>query len=90
MALLTGPSVLHFLATLPEYQGQGHGSAMLKWGIEKADATKSRIYLEATPEGVPIYLKHGWRHVGEFTIDFAEYGGVGAESFYFMMRDPVS
>jgi GNAT superfamily N-acetyltransferase len=83
-------AVLDFLATLPEYQGQGYGSAILKWGIEKADATGSRIFLEATPEGVPLYLKYGWRHLEEVTVDYAEFGGAGVESYYMMIRDPVS
>ncbi|CAG8305065.1 unnamed protein product [Penicillium salamii] len=81
--------VLDLLATLPDYQGQGYGTAMLKWGIEKADAAKSRIYLEATPEGVPVYLKYGWRHLEEVTMSYVDHGGVGEESFYLMIRDPI-
>ncbi|CAG8947480.1 unnamed protein product [Penicillium salamii] len=81
--------VLDLLATLPDYQGQGYGTAMLKWGIEKADAAKSRIYLEATPEGVPVYLKYGWRHLEEVTMSYDDHGGVGEESFYLMIRDPI-
>ncbi|KAJ5554730.1 Acyl-CoA N-acyltransferase [Penicillium sp. DV-2018c] len=81
--------ILDLIATLPEYQGRGFGSTVLKWGIEKADATQSRIFLEATPEGVPVYLKHGWKLLEEVTIDFASFGSEGNETFYLMMRDPV-
>ncbi|KAJ5053026.1 hypothetical protein NUH16_010082 [Penicillium rubens] len=82
--------VLDLLATLPEYQGRGFGSAVLKWGMEKADASQSRIFLEGTPEGVPIYLKHGWKILEEVVMDYTQFGGVGQESFFLMMRDPVS
>ncbi|OGE53953.1 hypothetical protein PENARI_c007G02783 [Penicillium arizonense] len=80
--------VLDLLATLPAYQGRGFGTAVLKWGIEKADTSKSRIFLEATPEGVPLYLKYGWKQLEEVTMDYRPFGGDGSESFYLMMRDP--
>jgi Acetyltransferases len=89
-AHMDGSSVLDLLATLPEYQGRGFGSAILKWGTDKADASQSRIFLEGTPEGVPIYLKHGWKIVEEVVMDYTPFGSVGQESFFLMMRDPVS
>lgn len=85
-----GSSVLDLLATLPEYQGRGFGSAILKWGTNKADASQSRIYLEGTPEGVPVYLKYGWKILEEVVMDYTPFGSVGQESFFLMMRDPVS
>ncbi|KAJ5780096.1 Acyl-CoA N-acyltransferase [Penicillium paradoxum] len=81
--------ILDLLATLPGYQGRGFGSAVLKWGTEKADASQSRIFLEATPEGIPLYLKHGWKILEEVTIDYAAFGSTGSESFSLMMRDPL-
>ncbi|KAJ5463865.1 Acyl-CoA N-acyltransferase [Penicillium sp. IBT 31633x] len=82
--------ILDLLATLPGYQGRGFGSAILKWGTQKADASQSRIFLEATPEGVSVYLKYGWKILEEVTIDFTPFGNIGSESFYLMMRDPVA
>ncbi|KAJ5200903.1 hypothetical protein N7449_005706 [Penicillium cf. viridicatum] len=82
--------ILDLLATLPEYQGRGFGSAILKWGTDKADASQSRIFLEGTPEGVPVYLKYGWKIVEEVVMDYTPFGSVGQESFFLMMRDPVS
>ncbi|KAJ5973131.1 Acyl-CoA N-acyltransferase [Penicillium vulpinum] len=81
--------ILDLLATLPEYQGRGFGSAILKWGTEKADSSQSRIFIEATPEGVPIYIKHGWKILEEVVLDFTPFGNAGQESFFLMMRDPV-
>ena len=82
--------VLDLLATLPGHQGRGFGSAILKWGMQKADASQSRIFLEATPKGVPVYLKYGWKILEEVTIDFTPFGNTGSETFYLMMRDPVA
>lgn len=84
-----GSSVLDLLATLPEYQRRGFGSAILKWGIEKADASQLRIFLEGTPEGVPIYLKYGWKILEEVVMDYTPFGSVGQETFFLMMRDPI-
>ncbi|KAE8332113.1 acyl-CoA N-acyltransferase [Aspergillus sergii] len=80
--------VLELLCVLPEYQRMGIGSAFLKWGIEKADASNTRIYLEATMEGVPAYLKHGWKIVEEIRLDYTERGGEGSQKFALMIREP--
>ncbi|KAJ5636994.1 GNAT family acetyltransferase [Penicillium lividum] len=80
--------VLEMLCVLPEYQRHGIGSAFLKWGIEKADASNARIYLEATMEGVPAYLKHGWEIVEEIQLDYMERGGEGSQKFALMIREP--
>ncbi|KAJ5805339.1 Acyl-CoA N-acyltransferase [Penicillium riverlandense] len=81
--------ILDLLATLPSHQGRGIGSALLRWGTEKADAWQARIFLEATPEGIPVYLKHGWKIVEEVTLDLDAHGASGRETFTLMMRDPV-
>ncbi|KAJ5133110.1 Acyl-CoA N-acyltransferase [Penicillium atrosanguineum] len=82
--------MLDLLATLPGYQGRGIGSTMLKWGTSKADAAGRRLYLEATGEGQPLYLKAGFHPVDEFILDRTQFGGKGQESFTIMIRDPVT
>jgi GNAT superfamily N-acetyltransferase len=81
--------VLDLLATLPAYQGRGFGSKMLRWGTSKADAAGRRLYLEATGEGMPVYLKAGFRPVDEIFLDRAKFGAEGQESFTIMIRDPL-
>ncbi|KAJ5172058.1 hypothetical protein N7492_004651 [Penicillium capsulatum] len=81
--------MLDLLATHPDYQGRGVGTALLRWGMDQADAWQVRIYLESTPKGYPMYTKHGWRPVEEVTIDFSQNGGEGSEKFVIMIRDPV-
>ncbi|EPS28337.1 hypothetical protein PDE_03283 [Penicillium oxalicum 114-2] len=80
--------VLDLLATLPSHQGQGFGSALLRWGTAKADEKQVRIFLEATVGGYPIYLKYGWKPLEEVSIDREQYGGRGRDRFILMMRDP--
>jgi GNAT superfamily N-acetyltransferase len=47
----------------PAVQGQGHGSALLRSGLAKADAAGMPVYLESSkPENLPVY-----RHFG-FTV----------------------
>jgi predicted N-acetyltransferase YhbS len=79
--------VLGLLCVLPEYQRIGIGSEFLKWGIEKADASNARIDLEATMEGVPAYLKHGWKIVEEIQLDYTQRGGEGSQKFALMIRE---
>ncbi|KAJ6086292.1 hypothetical protein N7486_010573 [Penicillium sp. IBT 16267x] len=81
--------MLDLLATLPSYQGRGIGTTLLRWGIALADSLQTRIYLEATPEGYPIYLKYGWKRLDEVELDLEKLGSQGKESFILMMRDPV-
>ncbi|OOQ88197.1 hypothetical protein PEBR_14250 [Penicillium brasilianum] len=80
--------MLDLLATLPAYQRLGFGSTLLRWGTAKADEWQARIYLEATGEGYPVYIKHGWKPVEEVHLDRAKYGGQGRESFVLMIREP--
>ncbi|KAE8150916.1 acyl-CoA N-acyltransferase [Aspergillus avenaceus] len=82
--------VLDLLATRPGHGGKGVGTTLLQWGIEYADAHNRRIYLEATVDGCPLYLKHGWRKLEEVVIDYGEFGGKGQQAFTLMMRDPHS
>ncbi|KAJ5569489.1 uncharacterized protein N7459_008919 [Penicillium hispanicum] len=81
--------MLDLLATLPSHQGRGYGTAMLRWGMSKADAWQRRIYLEATAAGYPLYLKLGWKPVEEISLDFTQYGAKGLDTFVIMIRDPV-
>ncbi|RAH51525.1 GNAT family N-acetyltransferase [Aspergillus brunneoviolaceus CBS 621.78] len=91
--LREGDFVLEFLATLPEAQGQGVASGLLRWGLERADARNARVYLEATEEGYPVYRKYGWRDLEVLELDFAELGGRSERQRWVMMmrerRDPA-
>lgn len=62
---------------------------MLRWGTKKADQYQCRVYLEATADGYPLYIKHGFKVVEEIAIDRTSFGGMGRLPFWIMIRDPM-
>ncbi|XDG01653.1 hypothetical protein ABKA04_001268 [Annulohypoxylon sp. FPYF3050] len=51
---------LDILGVRQEAQGKGVGSALVKWGIGKADEVGQEAFLAASPAGAPMYKKHGF------------------------------
>ncbi|KAH2878153.1 hypothetical protein KXW22_003014, partial [Aspergillus fumigatus] len=72
-----------------DHQGKGVGKALLDWGVRMADQKQARIYLEATPEGYPLYRKCGWRDVEDIVMDYSVYGGEGEATYAVMIREPA-
>lgn len=68
------PEVPHwYLATLsiePESQGKGHGSALIRPGLERADADGVGAWLETQDQGnVPFYRRFGFELVERIEVD---------------------
>ncbi|KAJ5720807.1 uncharacterized protein N7483_008741 [Penicillium malachiteum] len=59
-----------------------------RMGYRKADALQARIYLEATPEGVALYTRYGWKPIEDFKLNLKLYGVAGEEVFTVMVREP--
>jgi hypothetical protein len=62
---------------------------LLKWGAEEADRLGLDTYLEASPEGKPLYEKAGYKSVDTLTVDLSPWGGPASHSTELMVR-PVS
>jgi hypothetical protein len=60
---------LELVATRPEFQGKGAAGMLLRWGLEKADGEGAESYLEASPEGKPIYERFGFVAQEELVVD---------------------
>jgi len=60
--------VLEILATLPDHQGQGAASRLLRWGLDRADEEDVECYIEAAPDAEAIYARFGWEKVETFTV----------------------
>ena len=59
---------LGMLTVDPDYQRQGIGGMLMREGLRRADADGSPSYIEATPDGTPMYPKFGYEKVGEFAM----------------------
>lgn len=78
-------SALHlfYLAVLPEAQGQGIGSALLKPVLRNCDACRIPAYLEnSNSDNLPLYERHGFRLTRQWRVT-----GNGP-SIWCMHRDP--
>ncbi len=74
---------LQFVGVVPEHQGQGIGSRLLTTVLERADATGTPAYLDATsPDNRRLYERHGFETVGEITLP-------DGPSLWSMWRDPA-
>lgn len=54
---------LMHLGVHAQYSGQGIASALLQWGLQKADEEDRSIYIIATTAGSKLYYKHGFHSV---------------------------
>ena len=61
---------LAILSVSPESQGKGHGGALLRPGLERADAEGLPAYLETQRErNLGFYERHGFELVEKLMID---------------------
>ena len=72
--LTTFNLVLHFLAVSPNHQRKGLGVLLIREGLTIADQHNANTYVEASPEGLQLYQRHGWKEVDEIRVDLKPYG----------------
>ena len=66
--------MLDFLVTDPGYQSKGAGTKLLAWGVSQADQIGVRMALEATPAGLTLYKRFGFREVDVVKADMKQFG----------------
>ena len=59
-------------------------------GLSAADAAGAAAYVEASPMGLGLYLKHGWARTGELSVDLGKYGGEGVVVDVCLRREGMS
>jgi ribosomal protein S18 acetylase RimI-like enzyme len=61
---------LYCLATLPAFEGRGYGEAVTRHAIAVAQQRfgTAPLVLQATPSGLPLYLRLGYQEVTRFTV----------------------
>lgn len=79
---------LDILAVSKTHQRQGLGALLLEEGLALADRDNARTYLEASPAGLKLYQKHGWKDIDQFVLDLKLYGGKGTHTEICMTREP--
>ncbi len=61
---------------------------LIRPGLEAADKAGMQTYIEASPDGLPLYLRLGWEPVDEMVLEMGKYGaGSGVERMPFLMRE---
>ena len=78
------------LATEPKHHRRGIASKLLKWGLDQADAEGLPVWIDATPKGLPLYIRHGWKEVDHIDIHAGKYGGEEGAVYrtVCMLREP--
>lgn len=71
------------LMVAPDYERQGIGGRLLRWGIENGREEGVPVTLNASPHGLRLYERHGFRDVGHVLVgeEQVDYGP-------FMIWDP--
>jgi len=82
--------VVASVATHPSYQRQGLAQQIIAWGNEQADKTGHRIYLEAVPKAMGLYLRNGFRNIDQLVVDLTPGGGEKEYPIGILVRDPVA
>ena len=83
---LSGGSII---ATLPDYQGQGHGRRLVELGLKMADTEGKSWYAGCWPASVPLYKKvGGFDYVTKESINMSRHGGEGVVSMRLFVRKP--
>jgi predicted N-acetyltransferase YhbS len=59
---------LDFLCTHPEYEGKGHGSSLVTWGVEQAEKEGICASVIAAWKREQFYMKFGFREVGRANV----------------------
>ncbi|KAJ6115584.1 acetyltransferase [Penicillium sp. IBT 18751x] len=78
------------LATHPNFQGQGIGSRLIKWGTDIADAEGLPCWAHASPAGHRLYTRAGFSELGRSEYDLEEFSdrkkSWGRYTFRYMKR----
>ncbi|KAL6714502.1 hypothetical protein ACLMJK_007927 [Lecanora helva] len=82
------------LMILPEWQGCGIGSSIIRWALEYLRLDSMPVWLNAQPDGYKLCKKFGWKDIGNVDIDLAEWAGpnkvYGIHRTVCMLRDPLA
>lgn len=61
---------------------------LIREGLAAADHDNARSYIEASPAGLGLYKRHGWKEVDRIQIDMTPHGGPGMATEVCLIREP--
>ena len=87
-------ALLYICFTSPKYERRGVSSALVRWGIERADGKGWPCFTEASPRGTPVYARLGFETREILALRWDERGegwtSKGDVKWTFMQRPPLS
>lgn len=78
---------LKYLHTDPTYQRRGIASMLIAWGLAESRRLNISAYLEASPEGLPLYERHGFVTAQRLVTDLSPWGGPPSVETPLMLRE---
>ena len=81
-------ALMCILVVVPEAQRKGIGTALLREGLKTVDKKGYRTWIDASPFGLGLYKRFGWKEVHSLTTDLKKHGGSGTETTVSLIREP--
>ena len=78
---------MEIIAVRPCYRRHGLGSLLMQEGLNTAEAMGAKVYLHASPLGLQLYKKFGFKAIAEITVDLEEHGQDGVISEICMIKE---
>ena len=67
-------ALLHICFTTPSYERRGVSTALVRWGVERADKEGWPCFTEASPRGTPVYARLGFQTRETLSLRWDERG----------------
>lgn len=78
---------LELIGVRPCYRRRGLGSLLVKEGLMAAEAMGAKVYLQASPLGVRMYKRLGFKPIAGISVDLQEFGGDEVMTEVCMVRE---
>lgn len=80
------PQVLDYLTVHPNHRRKGVASALIKKGLEQADAVGMKVWVISTATALPLYEKLGFELLRKVETDVTRFGISEPHHKTFLMR----